>query len=155
MTKASLVRRFPRSLVRDPFFRDMDRLFSEQILGPMNLFNRWAEEGLRDTWVPPVDVQETETSLLFTAELPGLSKDDIEITIEDNVLTVSGERKFNEKTEGENYHRIERAYGKFSRSFSLPAQVDSKKVSATFQEGLLRLEVPKTEAAKPHKIEIR
>lgn len=155
MAKGSLVRRYPRTsaLRRDPLFEDVDNLFNE-FVRPMSLFGRWMGEGLRDTWVPPVDVQETDSAFVFTAELPGLTKNDIEITLEDNLLTLSGERKFSEKTENENYHRIERAYGKFSRSFSLPSQVESEQVSALFKDGILSVEVPKSEQAKPRKIKI-
>lgn len=157
MTKASIVRRQPRrsaALVRDPFYSDMDRLFSE-FVRPSSLLGHWVGEGLRDTWVPPVDVRETDSSYVFAAELPGLTKDDVEITLEDNLLTLSGEREVVEKSETETYHRIERSQGKFSRSFSLPSQVDSTKVAATFQDGVLTIEVPKSEQAKPRRIEIR
>ena len=155
MTKQTLVRRYPRSastLARDPF-NEMDRLFND-FLSPASLFGRWVGEGLRDTWMPAVDVQETDTSFVFHAELPGLTKKDIEITLEDNLLTLSGERQFDDREEGRNYHRIERAYGKFSRSFSLPTQVDSSKVAASFKDGILEVEVPKSEEAKPRRIEI-
>ena len=157
MTKASIVRRYPRSsraLTRDPFFSNSDQLFND-FLRSGNLFGRSVGEGLRDAWVPAVDVQETDKAFVFVAELPGLGKEDIEITLEDNLLTVSGEREFDEKEEGETYHRVERAYGKFSRSFSLPSQVDNTKVEASFEEGLLKIEVPKSEQAQPRKIEIK
>ena len=157
MTKASIVRRYPRgssALVRDPFYSNMDQLFSE-FLKPGSLFGRSVGEGLRDAWVPAVDVQETDKSFVFTAELPGLGKEDIEITLEENLLTLSGERTLQEKEEKDTYHRIERAYGKFSRSFSLPSQVDNTEVAASFQDGLLTIEVPKSEQAQPRKIEIK
>ena len=156
MTKASIVRRQPRrssALVRDPFSSDIDRLFS-QFVHPNSLLGHWVGEGLRDAWVPPVDVRETDNSYVFAAELPGLTKDDVEITLEDNLLTLSGERELGEKSEDENYHRVERSHGKFSRSFSLPSQVDNSKVAASFQDGVLTIEVPKSEQAKPRKIEI-
>jgi HSP20 family protein len=157
MTKATLVRRQPRRTslrVRDPFFSEFDRFFNDETLRPSSLFGRWMGEDLRDVWVPPVDVQETDESYLFTAELPGLGKDDVDITLEDNLLTLSGERKLEERQEGKSYHRVERAYGSFSRSFSLPAQVDGDKVAAKFEEGLLRIEIPKAEQVKPRKIDI-
>ncbi|MGB5551884.1 MAG: Hsp20/alpha crystallin family protein, partial [Thermoanaerobaculia bacterium] len=78
----------------------------------------------------------------------------VSITLEDNLLTLSGERSLKEKEEGENFHRVERAYGSFSRSFSLPSQVDSSKVEASFKDGLLTVEIAKAEQAKPRKIEI-
>lgn len=155
MTKATLVRRQPRrsQITRDPFFGDMERFFGAP-LWTSNLFGHRLGEDLRNAWVPPVDVQETENSFIFTAELPGLSKEDVDITLEENLLTLSGERTLEEKDEKDNYHRVERAYGSFSRSFSLPSQVDSSKVEATFQDGLLKIEVAKAEQAKPRKIEI-
>ena len=156
MTKASIVRRQPRrssALVRDPFYSEIDRLFTE-FVRPNSLLGHWVGEGLRDAWVPPVDVRETDNSYVFAAELPGLTKDDVEITLEDNLLTLSGERELGEKGEDENYHRVERSHGKFSRSFSLPSQVDNSKVAASFQDGVLTIEVPKSEQAKPRKIEI-
>ena len=157
MTKASIVRRVPRrssALTRDPLYSDMDRVFNE-FVRPGALFGRWVGEGLRDAWVPAVDVQETDKAFLFTAELPGLGKDDVEITLEENLLTLSGERELTEKEEGDTFHRIERAYGKFSRSFSLPSQVDSSKVEASFDNGLLTVAVPKSEQAQPRKIAIK
>lgn len=157
MTKATLVRRQPRRTslrVKDPFFSEFDRFFNDEILRPSSLFGRWMGEDLRDVWVPPVDVQETDESFVFTAELPGLSKDDVEITLEDNLLTLTGERKLEEKEEGKSYHRVERTYGSFSRSFSLPAQVESDNVAAKFESGLLRIEIPKAEQVKPRKIDI-
>ena len=157
MTKASIVRRYPRqgsTLSRNPFFSGTDQLFNE-FLGANSLFGHSVGEGLRDSWIPAVDVQETPNSFVFTAELPGLGKDDIEITLEDNLLTLSGERVLGDNEEGETYHRVERSYGKFSRSFTLPSQVDNSQVAASFKEGLLTVEVPKSEQAQPRKIEIK
>jgi HSP20 family protein len=156
MTKATLVRRQPRrsQTVRDPLFGEMERFFTPSPFWTGNLFGHRIGEDLRNAWVPPVDVQETENAFIFTAELPGMGKDDVSITLEENLLTLSGERSPKEKEEGENFHRVERAYGSFSRSFSLPSQVDSSKVDATFKEGLLTVEIAKAEQAKPRKIEI-
>ena len=156
MTKATLVRRQPRrtQTVRDPFFGEMERFLGNTPFWAGNLFGHALGEGLGNAWVPPVDVQETENSFVFTAELPGMNKDDVSITLEENLLTLSGERNLKEKEEGENFHRVERAYGTFSRSFSLPSQVDSSKVEASFKDGLLTIEIAKAEQAKPRKIEI-
>jgi len=156
MTKATLVRCQPRrsQISRNPFLADMDRLSNPGSLWPGNFFGQQLAEDLKNAWVPPVDVQETEDAYLFTAELPGMSKDDVSITLEDNLLTLSGERSLKEKEEGENFHRVERAYGSFARSFSLPTQVDSTKVEASFKDGLLTIEIAKAELAKPRKIEI-
>ena len=157
MTKASLVRRYPRTgsaLSRDPFLSNMDSLFND-FLRAGSLFGRSMGEGLRDAWVPAVDVQETDKAFVFVAELPGLNKDDVEITLEDNLLTIAGERTLEEREEGQTFHRIERAYGKFSRSFSLPSQADNTNVKAGFDNGLLTIEIPKSEQAQPRKIEIK
>lgn len=157
MTKASIIRRYPSrpsTLARHPFFSNADQLFND-FLGTGSLFGRSVGEGLRDAWIPAVDVQETDKLFVFTAELPGLGKDDIEITLEENLLTLSGARELEEQDEGETYHRIERSYGKFSRSFTLPSQVDNTQVAATFKDGLLTIEVPKSEQAQPRKIDIK
>lgn len=129
---------------RDPFFRLFDTFFSDA----------QGEDVANRSWMPPVDIQETEDGYRLTAELPGLTKEDINITLENNVLRLSGERKFQKDVKKENYHRIERSYGTFSRSFVLPQQVNSDKVEAAFENGLLTLTVPKAEQAKPRKITI-
>jgi len=132
----------------------MERFASGAPFWAGNLFGQRLAEDLKNTWVPPVDVQETENAFIFTAELPGMNKDDVSITLEENLLTLSGERNLKEKEEGENFHRVERAYGSFARSFTLPTQVDSTKVEASFKDGLLTIEIAKAEQAKPRKIEI-
>jgi HSP20 family protein len=130
---------------REPLFRLFDTF----------LGNDSANEELASrVWTPPVDIEETETSYRLQAELPGLSRDDIQITLENNVLRLSGERKFEKDTKQENYHRIERTYGAFSRSFALPTQVSPDKVEAKFENGVLSIVVPKAEQAKPRRITI-
>lgn len=131
---------------RDPFYRLFDTFFNQDLVPSEEVSNR--------TWMPPVDIQETEDSYRLTAELPGLTKDDINITLENNVLRLTGERKFQKDVKKEGYHRIERAYGTFARAFTLPAQVNHDKVEASFENGLLTLVVPKAELAKPRKITI-
>ena len=106
------------------------------------------------TWVPPVDIRETEDSLILKAELPGIKPDDVEIRVEDNTLYLKGERKFEREVKEENLHRVERSYGTFSRSFSLPSSIDSDKVKAEYQNGVLTLTMPKREEAKPKMIKI-
>lgn len=126
-----------------PLFRLFDTFFGD---GGEDLATR--------TWTPAVDIQETDDGYRLQVELPGLSKDDVQITLENNVLRLSGERKFEKETKKENYHRIERTYGTFSRSFALPTQVSSDKVEATFKDGVLSILVPKAEQAKPRRISI-
>jgi HSP20 family protein len=104
--------------------------------------------------MPPVDIQETAEGYRLTAELPGLTREDINITLENNVLRLSGERKLEKDAKKESYHRIERAYGTFQRSFSLPHQVNGEKVEASFKDGVLTISVPKAEQARPRKISI-
>ncbi len=153
--RKSLVRReTPSTLLSDPFFRSFDRLFSDDLFRPLGLLARWNDEIGQSGWLPAVDVRESDDAYVFTAELPGLAKDDVNITLEDSVLTLSGERRFEEEDEEKNYRRIERAYGTFSRSFTLPSQVDAEHISAKFKDGLLTVTVPKAELAKPRKITI-
>ncbi len=109
----------------------------------------------RNGWVPAVDVRETDEAYLLEAELPGLTRENISVSFEDGVLTLSGERRFQEESDEKTYRRIERRYGSFSRSFNLGRQVDAEKVEAAFHDGLLKISVPKTEAVKPRTIEIR
>jgi HSP20 family protein len=132
---------------RDPFFRLFDTFFNNQDLSG-------GEEMSNRGWMPPVDIQETEEGYRLTAELPGLTRDDINITLENNVLRLSGERKFEKDVKKESYHRIERSYGNFQRSFSLPHQVNGEKVEASFKDGVLTIMVPKAEQARPRKIAI-
>ncbi len=132
---------------RDPMTRLMDA-FLNGTLGQ-------SEEVSNRTWMPPVDIQETEEAFVLSAELPGLTKKDIEISIENSTLRLSGERKFERNVDKENYHRVERAYGSFSRSFSLPSQIDAEKVDANFKDGVLTITIPKAEHARPRRIAIK
>lgn len=108
-----------------------------------------------DNWLPLVDIRETEDALLMHAELPGIDKKDIKVDIKDGVLSLSGERKYEKDVTEENVHRIERSYGKFSRSFSLPRNVDVDKVKAEIKDGVLELRLPKHEGAKGKSIEVQ
>lgn len=105
-------------------------------------------------WAPPVDIAEEKDRILITAELPGFKENEIEIQTENGMLTLRGERKFEKETDGKSYHRVERSYGQFVRSFSLPNNVDREKIQATFRDGLLQVELPKREDAKPRTIKI-
>lgn len=120
-----------------------------------DVMNRMFNEpaGVRP-WTPPVDIVETENELVLTADIPGVKMDDIDIRLEDGTLTISGSRQFeSEKKEG-GYHRIERAYGKFQRAFALPDSVDAEKVSAAYDNGVLRVTLPKKEIARPRSIKV-
>jgi HSP20 family protein len=136
----------------DLFRTRMDRVFNEML-------RDWgapvSESVAGRTWAPAVDIKESDEALTLTAELPGFDKNQVEITLENNVLTLAGERKFEQESKGEAWHRIERSYGSFSRSFTLPATVKTDKVDAKFENGLLAISLPKVEESKPRKIAIR
>jgi HSP20 family protein len=113
------------------------------------------EEGVLSNWVPAVDIFENEKKeLVIKAELPDVKKEDVSVTVENNLLTLSGERKLDTEVKKEQYHRIERSFGSFSRSFSLPATVDTGKIGADFRHGVLTVRLPFREEAKPRAIDI-
>ena len=106
------------------------------------------------SWVPPVDIEETKDKLYVRAEIPGMRPEDLDVQFENGVLTIRGERRFENDTNERNFHRIERSYGSFARSFTLPATIDSEQVSARYENGVLELTMPKREEAKPRRITI-
>jgi len=112
------------------------------------------EPAATTSWSPAVDIFETETDIVVKAEVPGMERKDITLNLEKNVLTLRGERRFEKETKDENYHRIERSYGGFSRSFSIPATVDDEKIRADYKDGVLKILLPKKEQAKPKQIKI-
>ena len=105
-------------------------------------------------WVPPMDLVETDDHLIVRADLPGMSTDDVNIEVKDGTLTVSGERKAEHESEREGYYRVERAFGAFSRSLSLPRGVEPDSVAADFSDGVLEVRIPKPAERKPHRVEI-
>ncbi len=107
------------------------------------------------TFTPVFDVSETEKELIVKAEVPGMDKKDINISLSDGILTITGEKKQAQEDKNENYHCVERRYGKFSRSMRLPLEVEVNKVGATYKDGVLKITLPKSEVAKPKKIEIK
>jgi HSP20 family protein len=128
----------------------MNRLFEDALTR-----TRVVKEGLGEgVWTPPVDIYETAEDLVIKAELPGLSTEDVNVRVEDNVLTLKGERKQKEGVGRENYHLIERSYGHFRRSFVLPNNVDQQKVGAKFKDGILFIAIPKLKRIRPKKIAI-
>lgn len=137
----------------DPVRDRLSRLF-EQAFGDVYTGPEESEDVASRSWTPVVDIAESDDALTLYAELPGLTKENVEITLEDNVLAIKGERTFNRDENRESYHRIERAYGAFNRSFHLPSNVRADKVEARFENGVLRIDIPKQEEAKPRKIEI-
>lgn len=128
------------------FRDDFDRLLE-------NFFGRNPIER-EEYWMPTMDVVENNGNIEVTAELPGMKKEDIKVTVKDNILSVSGERKQEEETKDKTFHRIERYYGKFCRSLELPAEVDPDKVKAVYKDGVLHISMVKPESAKPKQIEV-
>jgi HSP20 family protein len=129
---------------------EMNRLFNDFLSSAPG---ENAESGL-SYWGPSVDISENDDEILLEAEVPGMNRDDIKITIQDNVLTLKGEKKQQAEKKGTNYHRIERSYGSFERSFSLPTSVQADQVKANYQNGILHVKLPKSEEAKPKEISV-
>jgi HSP20 family protein len=132
------------------FQHEMNRMFDEFFRGGNG---ETSGTGL-SSWTPAVDIHETDDGFVIKAELPGVSKDDISIDVHQNTLTLRGQRTHQSAVKNERYHRVERAYGTFQRSFVLPAMVDHDKVQATYKDGVLELHLPKSEAATPKRIAI-
>ena len=121
-----------------PWFDDIDRFFDEVFVPA----RRQVREG---DWAPRVDISEDDGKIVLRADLPGVNEKDVSVKVEDNVLTLSGERKFEKETDEENFHRVERTYGTFTRSFSLPETVDTDKIKAKYDKGVLTISIPKVE----------
>ena len=146
------------AIVRWDPFKDLsaiqdriNRLFDES-LSRSKFFDK---EGIASGfWSPAVDIYETESDIVLKAELPEVNQKDININIENNVLTLKGERKFEKETKEENFHRIERSYGSFSRSFNLPGSIDKDNVKASYKNGVLKITMPKKEESKPKQITV-
>ena len=129
---------------------EMDELFHNRLASVLG------GEGVQSVaWSPVVDIEETELNYLIRAELSGLSKEKVKVTVEDGVLTLSGERDLERKVEGKTFHHIERSHGTFTRSFTLPENAEAESVSANYKDGLLEIRVAKSEEALPKSIEVR
>jgi len=147
------------AIVRWEPFRDLvavqdrlNRIFDDTFRGnPRGSDEDWALGG---QWAPSVDIFEHEGNLVLRAELPGIEPKDVDVHVENNVLTLRGERKFESEVKREKYHRVERAYGTFSRSFTLPNVVDTEKIKAEYRDGVLNVTLPTKEEAKPKQISI-
>ena len=138
----------------DPF-REMEDVFDR--------FGRaigWPRRGTQEVmatgdWAPRVDIAETDNEFTIKAEIPEVKKEDVKVTVDSGVLTIRGERKQEKEEKDKKFHRVERYYGSFTRSFTLPDNVDESKIEASFKDGMLNLQIPKTEAAKPKAIEVK
>ena len=146
------------TLVRWDPFRELEEMSNRLncIFDRPALRNSNGKEALTIAdWVPSVDISETDTEYLIKAELPEVKKEDVKVTLQDGVLTIQGERRQEKEEKDKKFHRVERSYGSFVRSFTLPDYVDDAKVKAEFKEGILNLHLPKSERAKPKAIEVR
>ena len=141
----------------DPF-KEMDELH-RRLNSLMTLAPRRGGDGNEAMtvaeWMPSVDITEDDKEYVIKAELPEVHKEDVKVTVEHGVLTISGERKFEKEEKGRKYHRIERAYGNFARSFTVPDDADDGKVKAEFKDGLLAVHLAKNEKARPRSIEVK
>ncbi len=129
---------------------EMDELFHNRLASVLG-----GEGAQSAAWSPVVDIEETELNYMIRAEVPGLSKKNVKVVVEDGVLTLSGERDLERKVEGKTFHHIERSHGTFTRSFTLPENADAESVSANYKDGLLEIRVAKGEEALPKSIEVR
>jgi HSP20 family protein len=127
-----------------------------------SLIDRFFQGGVQDDgslfptlWTPSVDIVEQENAFVIKAELAGVSKDDVKITLHENILTIRGEKKQEKETKESNTHRVERSFGSFQRSFNLPGMLKGDSVEATFADGVLTISIPKAEEAKPKQIEVK
>ncbi|HEV8537710.1 MAG TPA: Hsp20/alpha crystallin family protein [Bacteroidota bacterium] len=138
---------------------DFDREFVNMQREIDRMFDRFrggvVDDNGAPTWLPAVDVVENANHYLVKAELPGVDKKDVKITIQNDVLIVRGEKKKESEKKDENYHRVERSYGVFQRSFTLPTSVKSEAIEASYDQGVLTITLPKAEEAKPKEIEVR
>jgi HSP20 family protein len=140
-------------VVRDPFWKEFSTL--------SNRLNRLLETPREDqtdflgSWTPAVDIFDKGGEVVIHAELPGIKKEDIDVRVENNVLTIRGKKERKEEVKEEGYFRAERSYGSFSRSFSLPTTVEVSKIAAEYRDGVLTLRLPKAEEAKPRQIEVK
>jgi len=143
-----------RGLGSDPFRelfelqRGINELFDESVGSPR-------ETSTVRAWAPPVDVYEDENSFLIKVELPEINREDVKVSLNENVLSISGERRVENEEKRQNYHRVERTYGQFFRSFTLPQNVNVDAINAQVKDGVLRLTLPKKEEAKPKQIEVK
>jgi HSP20 family protein len=143
------------SVTRWEPFRDMDEFFN-RLMPAMN--RRWGELGAMERqfqWSPSADISETDAEFRIRAELPGVKKDDVKVTVDNGVITIAGERIQEKDDKGEKFHRTERFHGSFARSFSLPDNADAHNIKAESKDGTLTVRIPKLAAAKPKQVQVQ
>ncbi len=146
---------FFRPFGEQPYFREMEEM-SDRLNRLFAYPRPYEKEALKlAEWSPVVDIQETETEYLVKAELPEVLKENVKVTVENGVLTIQGERKQEKEEKGKKFHRIERSYGTFLRTFTVPEEVEATKVAADFKDGVLRIRLPKTEKPRTKAIEVK
>ena len=140
-----------------PLFREMEEMTDRlnKVFGTFPKPFDLKEPLTTADFLPAVDIQETDTEYLVKAELPEVKKEDVKVTLENGILTLQGERKMEKEEQGRKFHRIERSYGTFLRTFTVPLDADETKVAADFKEGLLKVHIPKTEKARPKVIDVK
>jgi HSP20 family protein len=145
------------SIVRYDPFRDLRSLQDEvNRLFSTNLSRVFGDEGIaRGAWNPNVDIYESKDQIVIEAELPGMNREDFDLSFENNIITLRGERRFEKKDESDNYHRVERSYGSFTRSFTLPPTVTGEGITAEYRNGVLRVTLQKREEVKARRIEVQ
>lgn len=143
------------ALIKWEPLREMEDMFDRYTRGPGWHAGRGRELVASADWTPRVDISETDHEFVIKAEIPDVKKDEVKVSVDNGMVTIQGERKHEKEEKGKKFHRIERFYGKFVRSFSLPNNVDETKIKATFKDGMLNLQIPKTETAKPKAIEVK
>jgi len=143
-----LLRKYGSDLPARSLRREMERLFED-------FFGTPAEGTMLTEWSPLVDIKEEDNSFKVSVDLPGMNRDDINIEVESNRLAISGERRFEKEEKKEDYHFVERSYGKFYRAFTLPVTVQAEKIDAAYNDGVLEITLPKKEEVKPKKVAIK
>lgn len=142
------------AIVRWKPFGDLMESFEELERRMRRQYGDEQPESETMVWAPRVDIKENENELVVHAEVPGMKKEDFCVNMKEGVLSISGEKRDEEKTEGDNWHRIERVFGRFQRSFYIPTEVDDKKIKAAYKDGILTVTLPKREEAKRKEIPI-
>ncbi len=150
--------RYQPSTLDSPMFRELEEMSERlnRLFGSWTRPNGGSKESLTVVdWAPSVDIQETDGEYLVKAELPEVKKEDVKVTLENGILTLQGERKQEKEEKGRKFHRVERSYGSFLRTFTVPVDADEAKVAADFKDGMLRVHLPKTQTPRPKAIEVK